>query len=195
MRALGHLSLHRILIPTLVILILLAMVGGTMAVVADTTLLINEVDADQDSTDSAEFIELYDGGSGNMSLDGYVLVLVNGSDNASYAAFDLDGYSTGADGYFVLCGNNATVANCDWDVTPDTNLIQNGADAVALYVGDGGDFPEDTPVTSANLVDAIVYDTFDDDDAELIDTLLNPGQPQVNEGGRDDTGNSHGQAP
>ena len=101
--------------------------------------VINEVDADQTSTDSAEFIELYDGGIGNTALDGLSLVLVNGSDDLSYASFDLDGLSTNASGYFVLCGNAANTANCDLDVSPDTNLIQNGADAVTLLIGDAVD--------------------------------------------------------
>ena len=134
------------------------------------------------STDSAEFVELYDGGAGNTDLSGLSIVLYNGSDDASYLAFDLDGLSTGADGYFVLCGDAANVANCDLDVSPNTNLIQNGADAVALITGDAADFPNDTPLTTANLLDAIVYDTNDNDDAGLL-PLLNAGQPQVNEGG------------
>ncbi len=144
--------------------------------------VINEVDADQTSTDSAEFIELYDGGIGNTALDGLSLVLVNGSDDLSYASFDLDGLSTNASGYFVLCGNAANTANCDLDVSPDTNLIQNGADAVTLLIGDAVDYPNDTAVATDNLVDAIVYDTNDSDDAGLL-SLLNGGQPQINEGG------------
>jgi predicted extracellular nuclease len=149
-------------------------------------LVINEVDADQVSTDSAEFVELFDGGTGNMDLSGLVLVFFNGSDDASYAAFDLDGFSTDGTGYFVLCGNAANVGNCDLDVSPDTNLIQNGADAVALYPGTATDFPEDTPLTTANLIDAVVYDTNDADDAALL-ALLNAGQVQVNEGGGGDS--------
>ena len=113
---------------------------------------------------------------------GLVLVLMNGSDDASYLSFDLDGQSTNGSGYFVLCGNAVNTTNCDIDVSPDTNLIQNGADAVALYTGDAIDWPNDTPLTTANLIDAIVYDTSDSDDAELL-ALLNGGQPQVNEGG------------
>jgi len=146
------------------------------------TVLINEVDADQVSTDSAEFVELFDGGTGNTNLDGLSLVLYNGSDDASYLAFDLDGFSTNASGYFVLCGDAGNVANCDLDVSPNTNLVQNGADAVALVSGDATAFPNDTPVTTINLIDAIVYDTNDGDDAGLL-VLLNAGQPQVNEGG------------
>ena len=35
------------------------------------------------------------------------MVLYNGSDDASYDAFDLDGFSTDADGFFVICGDAA----------------------------------------------------------------------------------------
>ena len=163
--------------------------------VAEPSLLINEVDADQVGTDAAEFVELYDGGTGGTDLTGLSIVLFNGSDDASYAAFDLDGLSTNADGYFVLCGDAANVANCDLDVTPDTNLIQNGADAVALIAGDADDFPEDTPVTTVGLIDALVYDTDDSDDAGLL-VLLNSGQPQVNErDGGDGTRDSNQRCP
>jgi len=157
--------------------------------------IINEVDADQVGTDAAEFIELYDYGVGNTDLSGLVLVLFNGSDDASYLAFDLDGFSTDADGYFVLCGDAANVANCDLDVSPNTNLIQNGADAAALMVGDAVDFPNDTPVTTDGLLDAIVYDTSDSDDLGLL-VLLNAGQPQVNErDGGDGTAHSNQRCP
>lgn len=148
--------------------------GGNPA----TNIIINEVDADTPGADAAEFIELYDGGAGNTSLDGLVVVLYNGSDDASYAAFDLDGFSTNAEGYFVL--GNSGVSNVGLEFSNGT--LQNGADAVALYVGDATDFPNDTPVTTTNLIDAVVYDTNDNDDAGLL-PLLNSGQPQVNEGG------------
>lgn len=143
-------------------------------------LLINEVDADTIGTDVAEFIELYDGGVGNTALDGLALVFYNGSNDLSYAAFDLDGFTTDAAGYFVLCGNGANVANCDADVTPNQDLIQNGADALALYQGNATDFPTSSTLTTANLVDALVYDTSDADDSGLL-VLLNSGQPQIDE--------------
>ena len=143
-------------------------------------ILINEVDADQTGTDGAEFIELYDGGVGNTSLDGLVIVLFNGSDDASYMSYDLDGYSTDVNGYFVI--GSSLVPNVDYDLGPLTNLIQNGTDAVALYTGDAVDFPNDTPITTDYLIDAIVYDTNDSDDPALL-VLLNAAEPQVNEDG------------
>ena len=63
-----------------------------------------------------------------------------------------------------------------------SNHLQNGADAVALYIGSATDFPNGTPITAENLIDALAYDTDDEDDASLL-TLLNSGQPQVNENG------------
>ncbi len=50
------------------------------------------------STDAAEFVELYDGGAGGTDLTGLSIVFFNGSDDASYEAFDLDGLSTNSDG-------------------------------------------------------------------------------------------------
>ena len=141
--------------------------------------VINEVDADTDGTDMLEFVELF--GTPNGALDGLSVILFNGSDDASYAAFDLDGFSLDANGFFVL--GNAAVANVDL-VFPD-NTLQNGADAVAILMDDAANFPEDTPVTNTNLIDAVVYDTADDDDSGLLD-VLTPGQVQVNE---DENGN------
>ena len=154
--------------------------------------VINEVDADNPSTDTAEFIELFDGGNGNTPLDGYSLVLFNGSNDSSYQTFDLDGQMTNAQGYFVLCGDAESVANCDLEVSPNSNLIQNGADAVALYQADATDFPNSSSITQVGLVDALVYDTNDNDDGALLG-LLNPNQPQVNEGGAGDKDNHSNQ--
>ena len=135
-------------------------------------ILVNEVDADQAGTDNAEFVELYDGGAGGTDLSGLVLVFFNGGSDTSYAAYDLDGQSTGAGGFFVLCGDASQVTNCDLDVSPNTKLLQNGADAVALYTNDATDFPNGTAVTTTNLLDALVYDTADADDGGLL-VLLN----------------------
>ena len=49
--------------------------------------------------------------------------------------------------------------------------IQNGADAVALYQANKSDFPIDTPATTTNLIDAVVYDSDDADDTGLLTGL------------------------
>ena len=74
------------------------------------------------------------------------LVLYNGSNDQSYAAFDLDGFSLDGNGYFVL--GNSGVANVDLIFA--NNSLQNGADAVAVYLGNAADFPNGTAVTAAN---------------------------------------------
>lgn len=144
-------------------------------------IVINEVDANTPGIDSAEFIELF--GPGGTSLDGLAVVLYNGSDDASYDVIDLDGFSIPADGYFVI--GSASVPNVDL-VAFTTDGIQNGADAVALVIGDAGAFPNDTPVSSANLLDAIVYDTNDADDSGLLSGLGEVTQFDEDANGDDD---------
>jgi hypothetical protein len=141
--------------------------------------LINELDSDQTGTDAAEFVELF--GNPNEALDGFVVVFFNGSSDLSYAAFDLDTFSTDSGGYFVL--GNVGVPNVG--LTFAGNFLQNGADAVALYMDDAASFPNDTPPTATNLVDALVYDTNDADDPGLLAVF---GGSQIDEGGSD--GNS-----
>ncbi|MFG0288949.1 MAG: lamin tail domain-containing protein, partial [Rhodopirellula sp. JB044] len=138
------------------------------------TIFVNEVDAV--TSGNTEFIELYDGGIGNTSLTGKTLVLYNGSSDTSYAAFDLDGYTTDDNGLFVI--GNSGVAGVD--LVFANSLLQDGADAVALYDADASSFPNGSSVTTASLIDALVYDTDDSDDVGLLNLLL-AGQPQVNE--------------
>lgn len=136
-------------------------------------LLINEVDA----SGSYEFIELYDGGVGNTSLDGLVLVLYNGGDDEAYKDIDLDGFTTNNYGYFVIGTSGGKFVD-----NTNTTPIQDGADAICLFVGNGADFTSSSTVTTENLIDAIVYDNNDDDDAGLLPLLIN-GESQINEGG------------
>ena len=150
-------------------------VAAAPPVVAENV-IINELDSDTPGTDAAEFVELYDGGVGNTSLTGLVLVFFNGSNDTSYRAIDLDGQTTNAQGYFTVGNTGVTGV----DLTFPGNILQNGEDAVALYAADATNFPTGTAVTTANLRDAVVYDTADPDDPGLL-VLLNAGQPQVDE--------------
>jgi predicted extracellular nuclease len=182
------------LLALALVLTLVPMAGGPVRAAPMTQsgvldVVINEVDSDTPSYDELEFIELYDGGEGNTALDGLVVVLFNGSSDLAYGAFDLDGFATDADGYFVI----GSVAGADIYVDPGSSgWLQNGADAVALYSGDAAGFPNDTPVTTDNLLDALVYDTNDADDAGLL-VLLNEGQLQINEDGLGDKDNHSNQ--
>ena len=127
-------------------------------------IVINEVDADQSGTDTSEFIELK--WTANTALDGYVVVLFNGSDDKSYFAYDLDGKTTDANGLFILTNTSLATA-VDVDMGAD-NKVQNGADAVAVYQANESDFPNDTEITLTGLVDVLVYGTSDSDDTGLL---------------------------
>jgi|GEM_PF-1679472 len=105
--------------------------------VAAAAVLINELDYDQPGSDRGEFIELKNTGPDSVSLDGYLVQLVNGGGSGVYRSIPLPALSLAAGDYFVICGDPGNVANCDFDASPDSNLIQNGApDAVALLLGD-----------------------------------------------------------
>ncbi len=114
---------------------------------ATSDLVINEVDYDTPSTDDAEFIELYNKGAGAISLSNYEIRLINGSDGTSvYQTLNPTG-SLASGAYYVICGDNTKVANCDLDHATNTNLIQNDTEAVALVVS-----------ASGAVVDALTYE-------------------------------------
>ena len=122
--------------------------GQTFGIAGTAVLVINEVDYDQPSTDTAEFVEIKNVGTSSADLSEYTLELVNGTGGGAtqYQAFALPAVTLAVGDYFVVCGDAANVANCDLDVTPDSNLVQNGApDAVGL-------------LHNAVLVDAVSYE-------------------------------------
>lgn len=99
-------------------------------------LVINEIDYDQPSTDDAEFVEIYNPCTEAMNLARYRLVFINGSNNSIYFDMALPDVMLAPGDYFVVCANSGNTPNCDMQVSPSTNLIQNGdPDAVALLFG------------------------------------------------------------
>jgi len=101
---------------------------------ADITLVINEIDYDQPSTDRAEFIELKNVGSADVDLTGVSVQLINGNGDSTYKTIALPSQTLGAGEYFVICGDPSNTPRCDLDVSPNSNLIQNGPpDAVAIF--------------------------------------------------------------
>ena len=153
--------------------------------------VINEVDTDTPGSDTAEFIEIKH--TPNTSLDGLVVVLFNGSDDKSYNnAIDLDGYSTDANGFFVI---GSTGMDTPIELSPGgSGWMQNGADCVALYQGDAADFPNDTVPTQTNLIDAMCYDTNDGDDTALMTALGVTVQYNEDANGSKDTESNQRQA-
>jgi|TARA_R100000479_G_scaffold33554_3_gene14114 hypothetical protein len=149
-------------------------------------IVINEFDTDTDGQDFEEFVELKSDVP-NTNLDGYVLVFFNGSESgadSSYLAFDLDGFSTDVNGILVVGSSNVSPVP-EFLIPPA--IIQNGADAVAVYQGSADDFPEGTLATTANLIDALVYDTNDADDTVLLSLLGLTEQINEDENGNQTT--------
>lgn len=148
-------------------------------------IVINEIDCDTPGIDDKEFVELLSE-TPNFPLDGYVVVFFNGSNsggNSSYFTVDLDGYTTDVNG-LLLIGSN-TVSPVPQYLIP-ANVIQNGADAVAIYQASDYDFPDMTLATIDNLIDVLMYDTTDADDSDMINIFNQhpnfTSLQQINEG-------------
>jgi Lamin Tail Domain len=160
---------------------------------AHASLVISEIDPDQDGTDTAEFIELANVGPAAVALGSLYVVLVNGADDLSYDAFALPDVAL-APGEAAVLGSIGVLAALPQGVVgieTASNFMQNGADAVALLscpacTSASGDFPNDSNVLAASFttagghtatrLDALVYGTSDPDDLELLFGLgLAPG--------------------
>ena len=102
-----------------------------------TSLVINEVDYDQVSTDTNEFIEIYNPTPTTKSLAGLALVLINGATNAEYLRVDLSAAgSIPSGGYLVIASNTVVVALGAAVIRfgPASDNVQNGApDGVVLF--------------------------------------------------------------
>jgi len=149
---------------------------------SNAQIVINEVDSDSVGTDTKEFIELKSD-TPNFPLDGYVVVLFNGSNNggdSSYYSVDLDGFTTDINGLLLIGSNHVSPVP---QLIISTSVIQNGADAVAIYQGSFYDFLDGTLATTTNLIDALVYDTSDPDDTALMSLLGVTVQINENENG------------
>ena len=104
-----------------------------------TTVVLNEVDYDQLGTDSASFVEIYNGTSAAVSLANLAVVLVDGGSGAEYARFELSaaGPSLAPEQFLVVSNANVVVPSDAIRLVPagvaNADFIQNGApDGVAL---------------------------------------------------------------
>ena len=126
-------------------LLLVVLVSWCFSTAVSAAIVINEFDYDQPGTDDAEFVELFNNGVAAVSLDGFMLSLINGATGSSYRSVDLSGFVLAPGDYLVACGNMAAVANCAVDMGANTNRMQNDTEAIALFDG-------------AALVDSVSYE-------------------------------------
>lgn len=146
-------------------------------------LYIWEVDVDQTGTDTEEFIEIWNNTGVAVDFDTgnpYYLIFVDGTDDFAYDATRLSG--TVASGDVFVVGNSA-VANVD-QLLPN-GILEQGADGIIIAqcsdatCGTGAaEFPDNTVIGTAaqltgaaggtfNRIDAMVYETNDQDDPGL----------------------------
>ncbi|MCC1484462.1 endonuclease [Winogradskyella immobilis] len=150
--------------------LLIILLFSTLISIDAQDLIINELDADTPGVDNQEFIELKSI-TPNFSTDGFVLVFFNGSTSGgdtSYLAYDLSGFTTDSNGLLVL---GSTGVSPFPQIVINESVIQNGADAVAIYSGTLDMFPGGTLATQTNLIDALVYGTNDATDDGLLALL------------------------
>ncbi len=71
-----------------------------------------------------------------MSLNGYTIRLVNGANNLRLSNHHHSEWCHARAGqYYVICGDNSVVTGCQLDVSPNSDLIQNGSpDALSLLL-------------------------------------------------------------
>lgn len=128
-------------------------------------LVINEVDYDQQVSDSTEFIEIFNRSPDAVPLDGMAVVLINGTDSTEYNRFNLgDAAASLPSGGYLLLATTGTEPPPDVpfiDIGTDS-IVQNGApDAIAIVDTEAG-----------TILDALSYEG--EVTAALIDGFSNP---------------------
>jgi hypothetical protein len=113
-------------------------------------LVINEVDYDQLSTDTLEFVEIYNATLSTVSLAGIKLVLVDGNANVPYASIDLSSAGSLAAGEYLVIGAAAVAAGGakKIDFAGASNQLQNGPPDGLALIDDTADV----------LIDALSYE-------------------------------------
>ncbi|KAI8489670.1 hypothetical protein Bbelb_325760 [Branchiostoma belcheri] len=142
-----------------------------------STLIINEINADNPGTDNVEFIELHNTGNETVAMDTYTLVLYNGNGDVAYDVIRLTGQSIPAFGYFVI-GSRDVDPTPQFVLASSSNLFQNGPDAIALYSGNPSRYTSGMAVTADGLVDAVVSASHS---APGLTGVLTPGQTVLHE--------------
>lgn len=126
---------------------------------------INEVRYDDDSTDDEEYIELYHP-DGTHDLTGYTLVHFNGANGSVIWTASLDGFSTLANGFFVLGQAGVDNLDVDWS-TLGVSTLQNSAESLVLFTDWGG--PGETVIDAVGWGDSGAYFMGEGDPAPEIE--------------------------
>jgi Lamin Tail Domain len=114
-------------------------------------LVINEMDYDQTSTDTAEFVELHNTSALPVALDGLALVFINGATNVEYRRVLLTG--TLPPGAYAVGGSSIVTSvvppgALTFSLGASTDAIQNGAPDGVLLMN----------LVNNTVVDALSYE-------------------------------------
>lgn len=140
---------------------------------AHSCLIISEVNCDNPSLDTKEFVELFSLDGGSTSLNGYTLVFYNGNGNVAYRVVDLSKHSTDERGFFLI-GSAELMPSPAIQLPP--NSVQNGPDAIALYGPSWVPVAENGNVSAIGLLDVVVYTSRRaTGSAEVLSRILTPG--------------------
>ncbi|KAB5586624.1 hypothetical protein PHYPO_G00003820 [Pangasianodon hypophthalmus] len=135
--------------------------------------IISEVNCDNPSLDTREFVELFSLSGSSTSLDGYTLVFYNGNGNVAYRVVDLSGHSTDERGFFLI-GSAELKPSPAIQLPP--NSVQNGPDAIALYGPSWVPVAENGNISAIGLLDAVVYTSRRaTGTADMLSRVLTPG--------------------
>jgi len=131
--------------------------GPTCSSCALDHLVINEVDYDQDMTDAAEFVEIFNATNAAVSLANHKLILVDGSGNGPYGFVDLAPAGSLAAGQYLVVGVAAVIPAAGAlkvNFAGVQNQLQNGLSG-GVGSPDGLALIDDATDT---LIDAISYE-------------------------------------
>ena len=127
---------------------------------ASAQVVINEVDYDQPSNDTAEFVELYNSSANAVLLSDYSLIFYNGNSAqlAPYDSITLPAVNLMPGAFFLVCGSSTGHSmTCDVSMYASSGTggrIQNG--------GSGGNTAPDAVALRYNptqtVVDAVSYE-------------------------------------
>ena len=125
------------------------------------SIIINELDVDSPGEDNAEFIELYDGGYGNIPLDNLNLIFYDPETLLSTQGYSLDGLNTDANGFYVLGGPQINQVygsgTADIIISNLPDFIPNQPGIIVLARGSASAYPIQSPFPDSEQILDMFY--------------------------------------